>query len=140
MLILLLMLLCHLIITTVLHSSYQVFVRIENSLKVECYSTTEFTINIYTTPTANAVEDLFECDDDNDGVPSFDFAESQKIKFLQDKTPQHSLLHITYLKKMLMLIPMLWLYPISTLILRNKSLYVLRIMLTQVVLTQLHLI
>ena len=58
--------------------SYQVFVRIENSLKVECYSTTEFTINIYTTPTANAVEDLFECDDDNDGVLSFDFAESQK--------------------------------------------------------------
>ena len=67
--------------------SYQVFVRIENSLKVECYSTTEFTINIYTTPTANAVEDLFECDDDNDGVLSFDFAESQnQVLAGQDST------------------------------------------------------
>ena len=35
--------------------SYQIFVRIENSLKIECYSTTEFNINIYTTPTANPV-------------------------------------------------------------------------------------
>ena len=67
--------------------SYQVFVRIENSLKVECYSTTEFTINIYTTPTANTVEDLFECDDDNDGVLSFDFAESQnQVLAGQDST------------------------------------------------------
>jgi gliding motility-associated-like protein len=67
--------------------SYQVFVRIENSLKVECYSTTEFTINIYTTPTANAVEDLFECDDDNDGVLSFDFVESQnQVLAGQDST------------------------------------------------------
>ena len=67
--------------------SYQVFVRIENSLKVECYSTTEFTINIYTTPTANAVEDLFECDDNNDGVLSFDFIESQnQVLGAQDPT------------------------------------------------------
>ena len=64
--------------------SYQVFVRIENSLKVECYSTTEFTINIYTTPTANAVEDLFECDDDNDGVLSFDFVQAYNQILGQD--------------------------------------------------------
>jgi hypothetical protein len=44
-------------------------------------------IQINHTPTANAVEDLFECDDDNDGVLSFDFAESQnQVLAGQDST------------------------------------------------------
>ena len=44
-------------------------------------------IQINQTPTANAVEDLFECDDDNDGVLSFDFAESQnQVLAGQDST------------------------------------------------------
>ena len=48
--------------------SYQVFVRIENSLKVEQLQYWQnLPLISHTTPTANAVEDLFECDDDNDG-------------------------------------------------------------------------
>ena len=57
--------------------SYQVFVRIENNLNTNCYDTSNFTVNIYTTPTANAVDDLLECDDDDDGVLSFDFIDIQ---------------------------------------------------------------
>ncbi|MGB2385971.1 MAG: T9SS type B sorting domain-containing protein [Flavobacteriaceae bacterium] len=57
--------------------SYQIFARIENNLKTECYDTTEFTVNISATPTANDAEDIFECDDNDDGVLFFDFADAQ---------------------------------------------------------------
>ena len=36
--------------------SYQIFTRIENKLKTECYDTTVFTVNISATPTANDAE------------------------------------------------------------------------------------
>ena len=57
--------------------SYQIFARIENNLKTECYDTTVFTVNISATPTANDAEDIFECDDNDDGVLFFDFADAQ---------------------------------------------------------------
>ncbi len=57
--------------------SYQIFARIENNLKTDCYDTTEFTVNISATPTAHDVEDLFECDDNDDGVLIFDFVDAQ---------------------------------------------------------------
>ena len=57
--------------------SYQIFARIENNLKTECYDTTVFTVNISATPTANDAGDIFECDDNDDGVLFFDFADAQ---------------------------------------------------------------
>jgi len=57
--------------------SYQIFARIENNLKTECYDTTVFTVNISATPTANDAEDIFECDDNDNGVLFFDFADTQ---------------------------------------------------------------
>ena len=57
--------------------TYQVFARIENNLKTDCFDTTEFTVNIYVNPTANFVADVDECDDDGDGVVTFDFTNEQ---------------------------------------------------------------
>jgi len=57
--------------------SYQIFARIENNLKTECYDTTVFTVNISASPTANDAEDIFECDDNDNGVLFFDFADTQ---------------------------------------------------------------
>ena len=48
-------------------------VRIENTTNTDCFATQEFTIIINTTPTANPVLDIAICDDDNDGINSFDF-------------------------------------------------------------------
>jgi gliding motility-associated-like protein len=49
------------------------FVRIENTTNTNCYITEQFNIIVNTTPTANAVLDIAICDDNNDGVNSFDF-------------------------------------------------------------------
>ncbi len=57
--------------------NYQIFVRLQNTLKTDCFDTTEFTVNVYATPTANLASDLEVCDDDEDGVVAFDFAETQ---------------------------------------------------------------
>ena len=57
--------------------NYQIFVRLQNNLKTDCFDTTEFTVNVYATPTANLASDLKVCDDDEDGVVAFDFAETQ---------------------------------------------------------------
>ena len=57
--------------------NYQIFVRLQNNLKTDCFDTTEFTVNVYATPTANLASDLEVCDDDEDGVVAFDFAETQ---------------------------------------------------------------
>ncbi len=48
-------------------------VRIENTTNTDCFATQEFTIIVNTTPTANPVLDIAICDDDNDGINSFDF-------------------------------------------------------------------
>ena len=66
--------------------SYVVFARIENNLNTDCYDTTEFTVNISATPTANTADDLFECDDNNDGVWLFDFIETQ-TQVLDNQNP-----------------------------------------------------
>ena len=57
--------------------NYQIFVRLQNTLKTDCFDTTEFTVNVYAIPTANLASDLEVCDDDEDGVVAFDFAETQ---------------------------------------------------------------
>ena len=49
------------------------FVRIENSTNTDCFVTQEFNVIVNTTPTANPVADISICDDNNDGVSSFDF-------------------------------------------------------------------
>ncbi len=54
-------------------SEQTLFVRIENVTNTDCFATQDFKLIINTTPTANAVNDINVCDDDNDGVSSFDF-------------------------------------------------------------------
>ena len=67
--------------------SYPVFVRIENNLNTNCFDTTEFTVNVYANPTANPVDNLLECDDNDDGVLSFDFINTQtQVLGTQDPT------------------------------------------------------
>lgn len=53
-----------------LPGKYTVSVTITTTTKVQTFYTL---VNIFDTPTANAVEDINGCDDDNDGIYSFDF-------------------------------------------------------------------
>ena len=46
---------------------------LENSTNTDCFVTQEFNVIVNTTPTANPVADISICDDNNDGVSSFDF-------------------------------------------------------------------
>ncbi len=57
--------------------TYQVFARIENNLKTDCFDTTEFTVNINPIPTAQN-ENLIQCDEDgvNDGLTTFNLNEA----------------------------------------------------------------
>ena len=57
--------------------SYQVFTRIENNLKTDCFDTTEFTVNINPIPTASNTN-LIQCDEDgvNDGLTVFNLDEA----------------------------------------------------------------
>jgi gliding motility-associated-like protein len=49
-----------------------IYARIENSKLTDCFDTTSFAIQVFDTPTANVVPDQEVCDDDNDGIWSFD--------------------------------------------------------------------
>ena len=49
-----------------------IFARIENNKLVDCFDTASFVIQVFDSPTANPVPDQEVCDDDNDGVWSFD--------------------------------------------------------------------
>ena len=76
--------------------SYQVFARIENNLNSNCYDTTNFSVNIYKTPSANELDDLFICDDNNDGIWLFDFADIQtQLLSGQDPTEFTLSFHLT---------------------------------------------
>ncbi len=50
-----------------------IFVRIENNVNTACFDTTSFELIVNPTPTANAVTDIDECDENNDGFVSLDF-------------------------------------------------------------------
>ncbi len=57
--------------------NYQIFVRLQNNLKTDCFDTTEFTVNVYAIPQAlNA--NLIQCDEDgtNDGLTTFNLSEA----------------------------------------------------------------
>ncbi len=51
-----------------------IFVRIENKLKVDCYDTSNFQVEIFDSPTANAVQKWDVCDDNNDDQWQFDLS------------------------------------------------------------------
>lgn len=44
-----------------------IYVRIQNNDSTDCFDTTSFNIEVFNTPTANAVPDIEVCDDDADG-------------------------------------------------------------------------
>lgn len=53
-----------------------IFVRVENTTKIDCYGTSSFTIEVGTSPEYNAVADWFVCDDiSNDQKEVFDLSE-----------------------------------------------------------------
>ena len=55
------------------NTTEEIFVRVENILKTDCYSTSSFNINVARTPIANPIQDWIVCDDvDNDGFYNFD--------------------------------------------------------------------
>jgi gliding motility-associated-like protein len=53
-------------------SPQTIYARIENTKLTDCFDTTSFIIQVSNSPTANVVPDQEICDDDNDGVWSFD--------------------------------------------------------------------
>ena len=82
--------------------SYQIFARIENNLKTECYDTTVFTVNINPIPVAFDTT-LIQCDEDgiNDGFTIFNLDEANSAVtngvsglstkfFLQESDAQNS--------------------------------------------------
>ncbi|WP_420604073.1 T9SS type B sorting domain-containing protein [Flagellimonas sp.] len=58
-------------------ANYQqtIYARLTNVSNTDCFDTTTFQLLIYDTPTAPTVTDWYVCDDDNDGVFSFDLAQ-----------------------------------------------------------------
>ncbi|TMU55656.1 T9SS type B sorting domain-containing protein [Flagellimonas algicola] len=58
-------------------TNYQetIYVRLANASNLDCYDTTSFQLLIFDTPVVSIVSDWYACDDDNDGVLSFDLTE-----------------------------------------------------------------
>lgn len=53
-------------------NSQAIFARVENNKLTDCFDTNSFVIQVFDMPTANSVPDQEVCDDDNDGIWSFD--------------------------------------------------------------------
>jgi len=51
-----------------------IYVRVENILNTNCYTTTSFQIGLYKKPIANHPDNLYACDSGNDGAEVFDLA------------------------------------------------------------------
>jgi len=49
-----------------------IYARIENNKLIDCFDTTSFIIQVFDTPIANSVPNQLICDEDNDGIWSFD--------------------------------------------------------------------
>ncbi len=55
-------------------SPQQIYTRIHNNANTSCYDTTSFFVEIFDSPIANPIADINICDDNNDGIWSFDFS------------------------------------------------------------------
>lgn len=53
-----------------------IYVRLENTSATSCYDTTEFDLIVYDTPALTSVSNWVICDDNNDGIQSFDLHEN----------------------------------------------------------------
>ncbi|HMC02436.1 MAG TPA: T9SS type B sorting domain-containing protein, partial [Flavobacteriaceae bacterium] len=69
------------ITTPIVNSSspQTIFVRIENILNTDCYSTTSFSLIVNLNPIVTPIVDLFQCDDDNDGFTMFNLTEANGL-------------------------------------------------------------
>ena len=56
--------------------NYQIFTRVENNQNSNCFDTGVFDVEIYASPEANAVDDVYVCDQDYDQIVSFDFEQT----------------------------------------------------------------
>ena len=56
--------------------SYQIYTRVENNQNSNCFDTGVFDIEIYASPEAYTVEDIYVCDQDYDQIVSFDFEQT----------------------------------------------------------------
>ncbi|BAO56621.1 T9SS type B sorting domain-containing protein [Nonlabens marinus] len=63
-----------------------IYARIDNTFNSDCYDTTSFLVNIYDQPVANQVENLEQCDDNFDGIETFQLT-SQNAGILQGQNP-----------------------------------------------------
>ncbi|WP_422349046.1 T9SS type B sorting domain-containing protein [Flagellimonas sp.] len=68
-------------------TNYQetIYVRLANTSNSDCYDTTSFQLLIFDTPVVPTVSDWYACDDNNDGVLSFDL--SQKTNEILSSFP-----------------------------------------------------
>jgi len=64
----------------------EVFARVDNTFNSKCYATTSFIINISNQPVANTVNDMEECDDNFDGIETFNLS-SQNSDILGSQDP-----------------------------------------------------
>ena len=56
--------------------NYQIFTRVENNQNSNCFDTGVIDVEIYASPEANAVDDVYVCDQDYDQIVSFDFEQT----------------------------------------------------------------
>ena len=68
-------------------TNYQetIYVRLANASNLDCYNTTSFQLLIFDTPVVPTVSDWYACDDNNDGLLSFDL--SQKTNEILSSFP-----------------------------------------------------
>nr|WP_315197584.1 FG-GAP-like repeat-containing protein [uncultured Flavobacterium sp.] len=56
-----------------------IYVRIQNKEKSNCYVVKKFEINVLASPIANAIDDIYVCDSDNDGFSLFNLSNVENI-------------------------------------------------------------
>ncbi|SNR80655.1 gliding motility-associated C-terminal domain-containing protein [Maribacter sedimenticola] len=72
--------------TNTVASSQTIFVRVANVSDINCYATTSFKLLVYDIPQLQTVMDWNVCEDDMDGISSFDFIE-KNIEILEGQNP-----------------------------------------------------
>ncbi len=66
--------------------SQTIYVKMRNDLTADCYSSTSFIVNVQEIPSVSVLTDINQCDDDNDGVYSFDFSSLKDTEVLNGQS------------------------------------------------------
>lgn len=65
----------------------EIFARVDNNFNTDCFDTTSFIVRIFDQPVANPVDDIAICDDNFDGMETFDLG-IQNSSILGTQNPQ----------------------------------------------------